>query len=116
MAPSEYSAKLESECQMCMAMLTPDNRITTPLEFWKIHRTDFPTLSRAASRILRVPTGSADICGESLFEIWLHTRLQANESWKNTLKMLLRGRYKGLLEFTPVGKCPNTVQCIYILY
>ena len=60
-APHEESANLEGGFRAYMAMPSPDNADITPFEFWKTHRTDFPNLSRAASRILSVPPGSGDV-------------------------------------------------------
>ncbi|KAJ8332566.1 hypothetical protein SKAU_G00423550 [Synaphobranchus kaupii] len=59
-APNEDKGSMEGEFEAYMAMPPPDSLTITPLEYWRIHRNDFPTLSRTASRILCVPPGSAD--------------------------------------------------------
>ncbi|CAM4497369.1 unnamed protein product [Lepidochelys kempii] len=60
-ASNKESAKLESEFCAYMAMPSLDSHSIMPLEFGKIHCTNFPTLSHVASRILSIPPGSADL-------------------------------------------------------
>lgn len=61
MAPNEKRAKLESEFHVHMVMLSLENGNITPFEIWKIHCTEFPKLRHAASHILTVLPGSANV-------------------------------------------------------